>query len=111
MDQVTTAPPADFLAGRDLENWPTRATDQAIAIEALRRHSERHGLVGLPGSLEKVSDADGGTYRITLPAWVQELEDRFADLYGPVTGAIINQKTLRWLTRTVFRENATVKIG
>lgn len=110
MDQVNTAPPSDFLAGQDLEDWPTRITDQEIAVEVLKRHSDLFGFVWLPGSIEKVSDANGGTFRVTFPAWLRELEQEFNTRYGHTTGWIITQKTLRWLIRTVFREHATVTV-
>lgn len=109
MELVTTAPPADFLAGKDLENWPTRAADQEIAVEVLQRHSDNSGFGWLPASVEKVSDADGGTFHVTLPIWVRELEERFSILYGQTTGWIITQKTLRWLNRTVFSKGSVVK--
>lgn len=108
MEPVTTLLPADFLAGKDLENWPTRAADQEIAVEVLSRHSDNSGLGWLPASVEKVSDADGGTFQVTLPIWLRELEGRFIDLHGHATGAIITQKTLRWLNRTVFSKDSAV---
>lgn len=109
MEPVTTLLPADFLAGKDLENWPTRATDQEIAVEVLRRHRDNSGFGWLPASVEKVSDAEGGAFQVTLPIWVRELEERFSILYGQATGWIITQKTLRWLNRTVFSKGAAVK--
>lgn len=110
MNPVNNALPTDFLAGQDLENWPTRTRDQEIALEVLKRHNGLSEFVWLLEGIDKVGDADGGAFQVTFPTWVQELEQEFNTRYGNSTGWIITQKTLRWLIRTVFRERAIVTV-
>jgi len=47
---------------KNVKNWPTKATDQTIAMEILKRHSERFGYVKMLERVGQISDEGGGTF-------------------------------------------------
>ncbi len=99
----------DFLAGLDLNNWPTRSTDQEITAEILKRHCREFGYVKF---LESVSEIDENeeTFQVTFPAWHVELQRRFEGLYGPENGWIAFQKSLMWAFHELFGRHMAMTI-
>jgi hypothetical protein len=106
--KTKTAPDKPTL-GPDV--WPTRATDQNIAIEILRRHSQQFGYVKFIERIEEVSAEDGGTFEVEYPAWVTELSDNFKEAYGPDKGEDIFLRIVRWLMREIFGGHSAVSLN
>ena|ERR1043165_6593697 len=90
------------------DNWPTRENDQTIAIDILKRHSERFGYVKALERVGQLSDQGGGTFEVEFPPWMHELTTQFQALYGSDVGHDVFLKTVRWLMREIFGGHAAI---
>lgn len=89
----------DFIAGRDLLDWPTAKADQQMAIDILNRYRGQQTSLELPRMMSALSEAGGGMFQVAMPGWIEEMEECFNDRYGREVGWVNFQKTFRWLLR------------
>ena len=86
----------------DLENWPTSATDKAIAVEIIKRHCAIFGRIKVLEYVTPLTEEDGGTFEVGFPPWLIEMQNRFLSLYGEEEGWRVFEKALLWVRREFF---------